>query len=325
MNKLDYEDNEYEINKDESVLDCLLRHGVRVTNSCRSGICQSCLLKSQSIIDPLSQKGLSTSKKESGYFLSCQQKATNGLKVFKPDTSALIKYALITYQEKLNDSVVLIKLKPLEEYYFRAGQYVNLIRRDGVCRPYSIASHTGSDELELHIRKIPGGTMSSWLFDETLLNEKIQISESIGDCYLSSDIENKNLLLVGIGTGLAPLFGVIRDRLHSTTMSSRVTLFHGGLTFESLYMVEQLKMIEKENEFFTYHPVFLNGEVKQGFTQGNIVELINSYKYDILNTVVIVCGDPVLVKKIKQTVFLNGVPSKYILSDQFIISKPLFE
>src|SRR5215213_10761606 len=56
----------------EAVLDTLLRHGISVSNSCRAGACQSCLLRaSAGTIPAVAQRGLKSTLIEQGYFLSC--------------------------------------------------------------------------------------------------------------------------------------------------------------------------------------------------------------------------------------------------------------
>ena len=317
MTAFTFEDQEYQALTGETVLDCLLREGVSVTNSCRNGICHSCMLKSKSKLNAKSQKGLSTAKKEAGYFLSCQQEVDSPLEVFRPDTSTLLTEGKIISQERISDSVVIIKIETLKEFPFKAGQFLNLIRDDGLCRSYSIASQTGSQQLEFHIRKVPHGEMSSWLYDRDLLGQKIKLSEPLGECSLTDNMRDRDLLLIGVGTGLAPLYGVVRDSLAMASMG-KIHLLHGGLTIEGLYLVEDLKNLEKQNATFHYYPVFLRGQEVEGFQKGNIVELVRAFEFNKANTIVMVCGDPQLVKSLKQEVFLAGVPSKHIFSDPFI-------
>lgn len=317
MPTIQYEGNSYNVFDGETVLDCLIRNGEKITHSCRSGVCHSCILKTKSNICSISQKGLNKAKIESGLFLSCQQPADKDLEVFKPDTSMLLTQATVISQDRISDTVAIVKIKTDDIFAFKAGQFINLIRHDGVCRSYSIASQTGSDTIELHIRKITDGKMSAWLYEEDLIGEKIQVSEALGECYLTDDMADKNLLLIGVGTGLAPLYGVLQDCIKNKSFQS-VTLFQGSLNFEGLYLVESLKNIESNHDFFSYIPVYLRGEKRHGFEVGNLVEIIRDHKYCSSNTIVMICGDPFLVKELKQTVFMSGVPSKNILSDPFV-------
>ncbi len=319
MSSFTFEGTSYTSEQGETVLDCLLRAGVHVTNSCRNGICHSCLLKTTTKIEETSQKGLSSSKKNSGYFLSCQQEAQAGLEVYWPDSTTLLTEAKVIAQTRVSDSVVILKVKPLQSYPFRAGQFTNIIREDGLCRSYSIASESDDTEIEFHIRKVPNGVFSSWLYDEDLTDVCVKLSEPHGECSLSPEMEGRNLLLVGVGTGLAPLYGVLKDAINFQKMGS-INLMHGSLTKDGLYFVDELKRLESENGLFKYHPLFLKGEEREGYIKGNLVDYIKAFEFDKPSTIVMICGDPQLVKSLKQAIFISGVPSKNIFSDPFVAS-----
>ena len=67
---------EYQAQDDESVLECLLRHNVKMDYSCKTGNCQSCMLKStQGQINTKAQVGLKPTAIQQGFFLACQQPA----------------------------------------------------------------------------------------------------------------------------------------------------------------------------------------------------------------------------------------------------------
>jgi len=62
-------------NNEESVLDCLLRHEVNIDYSCKSGTCQSCMLRSlQGDIDTNAQRGLKATAIGQGFFLPANKK-----------------------------------------------------------------------------------------------------------------------------------------------------------------------------------------------------------------------------------------------------------
>src|ERR1019366_6954129 len=114
---------------------------------------------------------------------------------------------------------------------YRAGQFVSLFREDGLARSYSLASLPGEGALELHVRKIPGGAMSGWLYSQALHSQALH-SQSLdraqpgaqsgvpvwiqgpsGNCFYVPGKADEPLLLAGAGTGLAPLYGIARDAL----------------------------------------------------------------------------------------------------------------
>lgn len=311
----------FEGNESETVLDCLIRNGQMIPNSCRGGVCQSCTLKTSSGADAVAQKGLSAAKKESGLFLSCQQRLTKDFEVTKPTESNTQIVGQILSQDRVSSSVVIITMRLASPLPYHAGQFVNIIRDDNLSRSYSLASESNNRIIKFHVRKMPGGVMSSWLYDTNLIGQMVKINGPIGECYLTPEMFNDELLLLGVGTGLAPLMGIILDAL-AKGFKNKISLYHGGLTIESLYLVEELKNLERTFEQFSYSPVYLKGDEREGLIKGDMIELIKNSFIDKFNTTVMVCGDPEMVKKIKQTVFMKGISSKKILSDPFVAAKP---
>lgn len=320
MPVINYNGQTFEGHESETILECLIRNGQIIPHSCRGGICQSCTLKTISGPDKVAQKGLSASKIESGLFLSCQQRLTKDFEVTKSVESNETTVGVILSQNRVSPSVVIITVKLETPLNYYAGQFVNIVRDDNLSRSYSLASKSNEQVVEFHVRKVPDGTMSQWLYDTNLVSQKIYINGPIGDCYLTQEMFNDDLLLVGVGTGLAPLVGIIHDAF-SRGFKNKIKLYHGGLTIEGLYLIEDLKCLENKFEQFSYVPVHLKGDERDGFTKGDLIEILKNSLIEKLGTTVMVCGDPDLVKKIKQTVFMKGVSSKKIFSDSFISSK----
>src|SRR5688500_5699524 len=72
MPAITYEGNLYSLAEKESVLDALLRNGVKASHSCKAGSCGSCLMRAaQGQVPARAQAGLKDSWKAQGYFLSC--------------------------------------------------------------------------------------------------------------------------------------------------------------------------------------------------------------------------------------------------------------
>ena len=62
--------------KDETVLELLLRNNIDISYSCESGLCQSCILECHSgEIYELAQKDLKSTAITQGHFIACKQKA----------------------------------------------------------------------------------------------------------------------------------------------------------------------------------------------------------------------------------------------------------
>jgi CDP-4-dehydro-6-deoxyglucose reductase len=293
----------------ESVLDTLLRHGVSVSNSCRAGACQSCLMRSGSgAIPPVAQRGLKSTLIEQGYFLSCVCEPEGDL-VVEPAGGLEIE-ARIASLERLTPTVLRARLTPLAEMAYRPGQYVTLRRGDGLSRSYSLAGLPEDGTLELHVRRAPHGRMSGWLFDEAREGEAVSVRGPAGDCFYTAGKPEQPLLLAGTGTGLAPLAGICRDALrHGHT--GPIHLYHGARKADDLYLQEELGALAALHANLRYEPVV----VPDG---GSLEHVVGQRHSSFTGWRGFVCGNPAMVPLLKKKLFLAGMASREIFADAFL-------
>ncbi len=315
MPELTYRGVAYEAAPQESVLDTLLRHGIGISNSCRAGACQSCMLRAApGAVPAVAQQGLKSTLVEQGYFLSCVCHPENDLVVEPPE--GLDVTARIASLERLSPTVLCLRVRPDNPFVYRAGQYITLRRQDGLARSYSLASLPHEATLELHIRRAPQGRMTGWLFEEARTNDVVIVRGPAGECfYMASSLEQP-LLLVGTGTGLAPLVGICRDALRQGHRGP-IELYHGALGQEGLYLQQELRDLAREHRNLRYHPVVLKGG-GQAIRSGSLDRVVLEDHAKLNGWRGYVCGSPDVVGMLKKVLFLAGVASCEIFSDAFV-------
>ncbi len=311
-----YQEKQYPITAGESVLDTLLKNQFTCSYSCRSGVCQTCLMKAENGEPPeRAQQGLKETLKKQGYFLSCICYPDQDLHISSKNNNSVS--AWIVGKEILSQDVVKVILRCEDRIQYFAGQYITLTRQDKLSRSYSLASLPEEETLEIHVRKIPNGQMSSWLYDEAQVGEPLQIHGPIGDCFYTPGQSNQPLLLAGTGTGLAPLYGILKDAL-TQKHQGEVWLFHGALHSKGLYLVDELVSLVKKHANFHYSPTVLQGDPDELIKVGNLEETIFTQFPKLSAWRAYVCGHPELVVSLKKKLFLKGVSLKNIFSDAFI-------
>ncbi|MFV2056364.1 MAG: 2Fe-2S iron-sulfur cluster-binding protein [Thiohalomonadales bacterium] len=319
---LQFDGQKYWVESDETVLDCLIRHGIHIPNSCRSGICQTCMLRAtagQPSQD--SQKGLRPSRIEQNYFLSCSCLPEQDMEIVLPDTESLSIATTLSSIEYLNTNTLRLRLALPEDYSYHAGQYLRLFHPSGESRNYSIASQPDQDEfLELHVRILPGGLISDWLVETLQVGDKIAIGEAIGDCYYIDDNPKQSLLLIGTGTGLAPLYGVLRDAIEKQHLGD-IHLYHGSSLSEGLYLKETLHNLTHHADH-SYNPCASDTQGQQGIRQGRCNVLALEDHPILSGWRVFICGNPAMVKATQRAVFLAGASMSDILVDSFLTTRP---
>jgi ferredoxin-NADP reductase/ferredoxin len=311
----------------ESVLDCLLRQGHDIPRSCRSGVCRTCLMRAEQGAPPRrAQEGLRESLRERGYFHSCICIPEEDLSVALPGQEESPRFVThLAAKESLAPDILRIILRAEEPVAFRAGQFITLRRpSDGLMRSYSLANvpdKTACRTLELHVRRYPGGRMSGWLHDEARIGDPIEAFGPSGECCYRSDDLDRPLLLIGTGTGLAPLIGIVEDAL-AHGHRGPVHLFHGSRTAAGLYRNEALQERARLFPTFTYTPCVSGDEgtetTAEGITPGRADAAAFARHPSLKGWRVYLCGHPDMVKGAKRKAFLAGASLADIYADPFV-------
>lgn len=320
MTKLVYAGTELEVAAGQTVLSALLGHGHVVPNNCHIGVCQSCLMRAVAgDVPAAAQQGLKDTLKAQNYFLACQCIPTEPLEVMLPAPDSVRTTATLVQVQALSADVLRLRLKPEAEFAYQAGQYVMLWNSQALGRCYSLASVPGLDDtLELHVARVAGGRMSAWLFDVLKPGDQVQLQAATGDCFYVEGEPEQNLLLAGTGTGLAPLWGIVRDALHRGHRGE-IHLVHGAVQTQGLYLHEALLKLGHEFDNFFYHASVLNGDkLPEQVSVGHIETLVTRIVPKPKDWKVYLCGAPELVSGLKKKVFLAGASMANIYSDPFV-------
>lgn len=323
MAQLKFKNKVFDVPAGNSVLDTLLEHGHEIPNNCRAGACQSCIMQvTKGKIPAQAQKGLKDSHKAKGLFLACSCEPEEDIDIQLPDVEQLRIAATVSQINKLSDDVIELKVKvnSAKPFQYHAGQYVTLWRDNLLGRSYSLASLPKEDgTLSFHIKLIPDGEFSSWVHNNLSVADTLFVQGPAGDCFYTPGNPEQNLLLVGTGTGLAPLYGIIHDALQQGH-SGEIHLFHGGLNPAGLYLTKELLKLEQEHNNIKYHPCVLNSEANMASTiiEGDITKITLDIIPKPSGWKVFLCGDEELVKKLRKQIFLAGCNMKDIYADPFI-------
>ncbi len=305
MPTLTWEGQSIAVAPGESALDALLGAGVSIPHSCRAGACQSCLVQASSgTIPPPAQQGLKPALIAQGYLLACLCHPETDLSLNAPGPGARIP-AVITKLSWLSDSVLQVQLSTDESLEHRPGQYLTLLRDDGLARSYSIAG----EHLELHVRRIPGGAMSNWLA-EAEPGTPVTLQGPAGDCFYTPGDLYQPILLAGAGTGLAPLYGILRDALRHGHQGP-IWLYHGALNEGGLYLTAELEALAQVHHNFQYRPTLFHRD-------GPLPKVLATAHPQLAGWRGFVCGDPQIVNLLRKSLFLAGMASRAISADAFL-------
>jgi CDP-4-dehydro-6-deoxyglucose reductase, E3 len=315
LTKLTYKDRPVEVTPGETVLEALHRAGIDAPSSCRAGNCQTCLHRAiDGTPPPSSQNGLTDAQKALGFFLPCICHPKEPLTIVPPDDAGERREAIVRELEQLSPDVLRLRLEA-EDFAYRPGQFLELIAGDDLSRHYSLASHPDEDSfLEMHIRIHANGRMSRRLSAELQPGHKLHIAGPRGTCFYEGVDADQPLTLIGAGTGLAPLYGVLRDALRQGHRGP-IRLYHGARDRTGLYLSDALQGLAQTRVNVSYVAAALDPGAPHG---GDIAALALAEEAGrAAQTAFFLCGGENLVKRMKRDLFMAGASLRAIRSDVF--------
>ncbi|AYF77569.1 flavoprotein [Nocardia yunnanensis] len=237
---------------------------------------------------------------------------------------------VIEHREVLRNLAV-VRLRLDQPMQYAAGQYmsVQIPSRPRMWRYLSPAIPANANgELEFHIRGVTGGWVSPAMVGHTRVGEQWLIGSPLGGLGVPRNTRRK-LLMVGCGTGIAPL----RAQLMAMTArrsNPKVDVFVGGHYPCDLYDLEVLSQLACANKWLTVHPVtesnenpwwhFDNGEEPPEFPGleprkvGQIGKIVAGHgSWDDRDVQIV--GAPSMVQTTKFRLMAAGTPTENIRHD----------
>jgi len=327
---ISFEGLRFDLLPEESVLEGIERHGGSLPAFCRQGVCQTCLVKARrGAVPRAAQKGLKDGLIGQSLFLACLCRPTEDLELERHGSSEAFS-TRIERVEALNDHVLRVYVSAPPGMSYRAGQFIQLVREDGLMRPYSIASLPGGS-IELHVALLPGGAMSQWL--RGAAGAEVAVLGPFGECFYVPEEPERPLCLAGTGTGLSPLLGVVRAAL-AAGHKGPIRLYHGSPRHEGLYLWrELLELARRTPQLQLTGSVLEPGVAEAGVSRpgavaapaqrarlrvGPIDDAVLSEGRSVEQDRVYLCGALDVVRKLQRKLYLAGVPLARIHADPFV-------
>jgi CDP-4-dehydro-6-deoxyglucose reductase, E3 len=314
----------FPIDKEETILEAALEHGLALPYSCRNGACGVCKGKVlQGSVDHGKAQEFALSKEDraAGLALFCCAKPLSDLVIESHEVTTERDIPVKTLpcrvekMVRVSDDVMVLylKLPTNERLQFLAGQYVDILQKDGKPRSFSLANAQHNDEyLELHVRNIAGGTFTSHVFNGMKERDILRIKGPLGNFYLHED-SPKPIIFVASGTGFAPVKAIIEHALHICL--KREMHFYWGVRKQSdLYMLDKVNEWEAQGIKFT--PV-VSDEQWDGRT-GFVHQAVLDDFMDLSGYAVYACGAPVVVEAAhREFTTQRGLQDDSFYSDAF--------
>lgn len=325
--------HEFQIAEDEAILDAALREkGNVLPYGCRNGTCGSCMgtILSGEVSYPNGRPpGLSERDQTEGKALLCQARPRSTLVIeareVKVGGNLMVKIlpCRVERRELLAPDVIRLYLKPpsTERLQFLAGQYVDILLGDGRRRGFSLANPPHADELlELHVRRVPGGFFTGFVFERMKEKALLRFQGPLGTFFLRED-SPRPILLVGGGTGFAPLKGMLEHAFH-IGLSRPLHLYWGARAKVDLYLDELPRRWVEDHPDFHYTPVLSEPHPEDGWPGrvGWVHAAVAADYPDLSGYDVYMSGPPPMIEAAKPVFAAQGLPAEQLFYDSFEFS-----
>ena len=322
-------DHEFYCESDEAILAAALRQGVSLPYGCRNGSCGTCLGKVVSgevVYSDGLPMALSEEDHKVGMSLFCQARPKSDLvleaKEISTEQQIEIKTLPVRVEtiEKLSGDVIrlYLRLPATERLQFLAGQWIDMLMKDGERRGFSIANAPYADDhIELHIRHVVGGRFTDFVFEQLKNNDLLRFEGPHGSFFLREDAERPLILIAG-GTGFAPLKGIL-EHAFKVGINRPMHLFWGVRGKQDLYLDELPKRWLQEQKNFSYTPVLSEPDAADDWTgeTGFVDQAVAKVYKDMSAYSVYMAGPPVMIGACKTTFEKQGLPSDELFYDSF--------
>jgi CDP-4-dehydro-6-deoxyglucose reductase len=318
----------FHVAPDETVLEAALRQSIGLPYGCRNGACGSCkgkIVSGQVDYGPYQERTLRPEEKAEGKALFCCAKPLTDLvldvrEINTGDISIRTLPCRVEKIEKVAGDVAVLKLKlpASERMQFLAGQYVDILLKDGKRRSFSMANAPHSDEfIELHIRAVPGGTFSQHVMNDMKERAILRFEGPLGSFFLREDSDKPIIFMAG-GTGFAPIKAIIEHAFY-THIDREMVLYWGARSLSDLYLPQLPAQWQKEHPNFTFIPVLSDPKPEdnwQGRT-GLVHQAILDDFTDMSGYQVYSCGAPIMIEVGRNAFVERGLPEEEFYADSF--------
>jgi len=325
----------FQAKSSQTIVEAAMDAGVHLPYGCRNGACGACkgkVVAGKVHLEDYQSSVISEDEIKNGMTLFCRAIALENLTIEIKELAITnnirpkIFPVRVESLEALTDDVMLMKLKlpSTDKLQFVAGQYLEFLLKDGKRRAFSIASPSyESSLLEIHLRLIPGGEFTEYVFKEMKEKSILRVEGPFGNFFLRDD-STKPIIFVAGGTGFAPIKGMIEESIQKN-MARPIRLYRGARVLEDLYMDGLCKKWANEFKHIEYIPV-LSESLKEDAWQGRTGLVHEAVLEDFVNLndyQLYCCGAPQMVEVAHKTFIAQGLSEDEFYSDAFTFAAPI--
>ncbi len=324
-------EEEVEVADGQTLLDACLRAGIWLPHACGHGLCGTCKVE---VLDGDVDHGVASPfalmdfERDEGFTLACSATAQCDVTIeadIDEEPDAVVRpvrdfVGTVSRVEHLTGDILGVWIAVDEPVEFQAGQYLNL-HVDGVEQPraFSLANSPSlANEVELHIRLVPGGEVTPRLHSDLAVGDELRFAAPYGRFFVRRSAEKPMLFLAG-GSGLSSPKGMINELLESGC-EDPITLIHGVRTAADVYFDDEFRALEERHDNFRYVPVLSQPDDADWDGETGFVHEAAERLYDgkFAGHSAYLCGPPPMIEACIRSLMKGRLFERDIFTERFV-------
>ena len=315
----------FKADTNQSLVEAAEKAGITLPYSCRNGRCITCKCK---ITGPtkivFDEVGLSGSERKEGWKLACARSAMGNITLdiedlgtIKLPINKILPVKIHTIGLLSNEVIkVTLRLPPGRHFEFIEGQYIDLIGPNGASRSYSLARHCDGMMLELHVRRVIGGQMSNYLFNEAKVGDLLRINGPRGT-FILRHTPNSDVVFLATGTGIAPIKAMLEriEEMPQALKPKSVKVFWGMRFRKELYWNPRDVFADLD-----YTPVLSQADEEWTGARGYVQDIMMQSQPDIKNIQIYACGSDAMIRSCRAQTIDYSLNINNFFADAFVVS-----
>ncbi|MEW5815387.1 MAG: oxidoreductase, partial [Spirochaetota bacterium] len=162
----------------------------------------------------------------------------------------------------------------------------------------------------------PNGICTTYVHNYLKEGDEVTINGPYGEFFLR-DTERDIVCIAG-GSGMAPIKSILLNMAEKGNMR-KVTYFFGARTQQDLFLVEEMRELEKKLPNFKFIPALSNPEEGSSWDgeTGLITEVVARHITTSDKIEAYLCGSPGMIDACVKVLTEKGVPKELIYFDKF--------
>lgn len=312
------------------LLDVLLQAGVPISHSCRAGRCGTCRceLLSGEVVEDSNSEFRGRRDTLGRQLLACRTRLSGNCSIRLLETGEIVVHppqvlkCRIEDLRALNELTLALHLRSSRVLSFSPGQYAQLHFGPGLTRPYSMANAPGTEILEFHLRRVPGGRVTSFVAECAQRGAPVKLTGPLGTAYLRR-LHSGPVLCIAGGTGLAPIRSILHAWLSSTEQGS-MHVYVGARSERELYGVEELRRLADGHARRLLLRLAVDEPPRDAeIRKGRITDVVAADLHSLAGWKVYLAGPPLMVDAGIELATRLGARHDDIHADAFYPTEPL--